>query len=75
VTASGARRVALVTGASRGIGRACAIALGKSGHRIVVNFATNENAARETVEAIKSAGGEAVAIGADVGDPATNKSL
>jgi 3-oxoacyl-[acyl-carrier protein] reductase len=61
-------RVALVTGGSRGIGRAIAQRLGASGHRVAVNYAAREDAAKEVVEAINGAGGEAIAVGGDVGD-------
>ena len=59
-------RVALVTGGSRGIGRACAEALGGSGHAVAVNYARNQAAADETVAAIEARGGRAQAFGADV---------
>jgi 3-oxoacyl-[acyl-carrier protein] reductase len=58
----------LVTGGSRGIGRAVAIEL--ADRDVVVNYRERENAAAETVEAVREAGGEAVAVGADVSDPA-----
>jgi 3-oxoacyl-[acyl-carrier protein] reductase len=61
-------RVALVTGASRGIGRAIAIRLGAGGARIAVNYRSGKDAADEVVEAITDAGGEAIAVGADVGE-------
>jgi 3-oxoacyl-[acyl-carrier protein] reductase len=61
-------RVAVVTGASRGIGRAVAIALGALGAKVVVNFQSNESAATETVAAVVRAGGEATAMGFDVAD-------
>lgn len=61
-------RVALVTGASRGIGRACAIKLGQAGYKVVVNYNSNEAAAKEVVNAIGEAGSEAIAIKADVAD-------
>ncbi len=61
-------KVALVTGASRGIGRACAIKLGKDGYKVIVNYNSNDAAANEVVDAIKSCGGEATAIKADVSD-------
>jgi 3-oxoacyl-[acyl-carrier protein] reductase len=63
-------RVAVVTGASRGIGRAAAIALAADGARVVVNYQSNHARAAETVDAITSAGGEAKAVAFDVSDVA-----
>ncbi len=57
---------AIVTGASRGIGRAIALELARQGARVVVNFASNAAAADEVVAAIVAMGGEALAVGADV---------
>jgi len=65
-TAGQTRRVALVTGASRGIGRAIAIKLGSLGHRVVCNYVQNREKAEEVVSIIRSLGGEAMAVKADV---------
>lgn len=62
-------KVAIVTGGSRGIGRAIAIHLAAQGHAVAVNYASNSAAADEVVRQIESAGGAAIAIAADVGDP------
>jgi 3-oxoacyl-[acyl-carrier protein] reductase len=59
-------RVALVTGGSQGIGRATAERLAVDGAAVAVNYARNEGAARDTVEAIEAGGGSAVAVRADV---------
>ena len=61
-----AGRVALVTGASRGIGRAIAIALGRRGAKVIVNYASREDAAREVVTAVEAVGGQAAIAGFDV---------
>ncbi len=58
--------VALITGASRGIGKACALELAKAGYDIVVNYAGNEDAANVTVDEIKALGVNAKAIKFDV---------
>jgi 3-oxoacyl-[acyl-carrier protein] reductase len=63
-------KVALVTGASRGIGRAIAVALGAAGAKVVVNFVSNEDAASEAVAAVAAAGGTAVLKRFDVADAA-----
>ncbi len=65
-----AGRVAVVTGASRGIGRAIAVALGARGAKVVVNFVSNEAAAAEAVAAVQAAGGQAVLKRFDIADPA-----
>ena len=61
-------KVAVVTGGSRGIGRAIALELAGLGASVVVNYRTNADAASEVVETIKAEGGQAVAVQADVGD-------
>ena len=59
-------KVALVTGGSRGIGRAICVALGRRGAKVIVNYAGREDAARETVELVAAAGGQAVVSQFDV---------
>ncbi|MGQ9521580.1 MAG: 3-oxoacyl-[acyl-carrier-protein] reductase [Anaerolineae bacterium] len=68
-------RVAVVTGASRGIGRAIAMELARRGARVVVNYHQNADAAEEVVAAIRAAGGEATAVQADVSDAAQAQAL
>ncbi len=63
-------RVALVTGGSRGIGRAISQQLAAAGARVAVNYRSDHDAAAETVEAIQSAGGTATAVAADVSNEA-----
>lgn len=62
------RRVALVTGASRGIGRAIAVALGREGCHVVVNYKSREDEASTTVEHVEAAGGSAELKAFDVAD-------
>jgi len=57
---------AVITGSSRGIGRAIAEGLAKQGAAVVINFVTDKKAAGETVAAITSAGGKAISIQADI---------
>lgn len=59
-------QVALVTGASRGIGKAIALSLASEGAKVVVNYARSSSAAEAVVQEITEAGGEAIALGADV---------
>ena len=63
-------KVAVVTGASKGIGAESAIQLAAAGAAVVVNYASDKAGADRTVDAIKSAGGRAVAVQADVSKPA-----
>ena len=61
-------KVAVITGASRGIGKATAIELAQRGAFVIVNYRGSEAAALETVAEIKSAGGDAVCMAWDVSD-------
>ncbi|MFO0823350.1 MAG: glucose 1-dehydrogenase [Gemmataceae bacterium] len=63
-----AGKVALITGSSRGIGAAIAIRFAKDGAKVVVNYANSEKEANEVVATIKAAGGEAIAVKANVGN-------
>ncbi len=63
-----AEKVAVVTGASRGIGRAIALELGSGGASVVVNYHNRSDAADEVVDRINASGGKAAAFQADVGE-------
>jgi NAD(P)-dependent dehydrogenase (short-subunit alcohol dehydrogenase family) len=68
-------KTALVTGGSRGIGRAIAERLAESGALVAVNYASNTKAAQETVASIESKGGRAFAVQAELGKPGAIESL
>ena len=61
-------KVALVTGAARGIGRAIAVALATEKWRVVVNYHTNADAAKEALKLVESVGGSGIVVQADVED-------
>jgi NAD(P)-dependent dehydrogenase (short-subunit alcohol dehydrogenase family) len=67
--------IALVTGASRGIGRAIAIELGKGGAAVAINYLKNREAAEATAQEVEAAGGRAAVFGADVSAPAEARAL
>ena len=64
-----AGKTAIVTGGSRGIGRATSVALAQAGALVLVNYRSNEEAARETVRLIEETGGRAELVAFDVADP------
>ena len=70
-----AGKVALVTGAGTGIGRATAEALAKEGAKVAVNYSQSRDAAQEVVREIQGAGGTAVAVQANVADEADVKAM
>lgn len=69
------QRVAIVTGSSRGIGRAIALDLAAAGHAVVVNYASNQAAAEEVVAEIAARGGKAIAVKANVALAADREAL
>jgi glucose 1-dehydrogenase len=68
-------RVAVITGASLGIGRATALAMGRAGAAVVVNYRSHQEQAEEVVREIKKSGAKGIAIQADVADQAAVESL
>ena len=68
-------KVAIVTGAGRGIGRAIAIGYAREGASVVVNYSRSAEAAEEVVQSIRSAGGKAIAVRADVSNLAEHDAL
>ncbi|TWB19052.1 3-oxoacyl-[acyl-carrier protein] reductase [Nitrospirillum amazonense] len=69
------KKVALVTGASRGIGAAIAERLGRDGHTVIINYAGNANAAEAVAAKIEAAGGRALTVQADVADADAVKTM
>ena len=63
-------KTAIITGASRGIGRATAVELAKAGYFVIINFKSNETAAEETLNLVRSAGGDGEICQFDVADHA-----
>ena len=68
-------RVALVTGASRGIGKEIALTLGRAGARLAVNYRTSRIEAQKVVRSLGAMGAEGIAVASDVTDPARVKEL
>jgi len=75
VTQEFSGRTALVTGGSRGIGRACVEILARHGASVAVNFRANVDAAQDVVQAVTSAGQRAISVQADVTDEAQVRSM
>jgi 3-oxoacyl-[acyl-carrier protein] reductase len=73
--AGNTNKAALVTGASRGIGRGIAIELARAGYRLAINYAANADAAVEALRLVKAAGGEGFTIQGDVAQPADRERL
>jgi 3-oxoacyl-[acyl-carrier protein] reductase len=68
-------KVALVTGSSRGVGRAVALGFATEGAKVVINYTSSEGAAREAVDAIEAMGTQAIAVKADVAQKADAQNL
>ena len=68
-------KVAIVTGSSKGIGKACAVRLAKDGYTVVVNYSSSDEAAAKVLEQIKAEGGDGMVYKADVSDLAQVKNM
>jgi 3-oxoacyl-[acyl-carrier protein] reductase len=68
-------RIALVTGSSRGVGRAVAVAYAREGAKVMINYTSNEKAAKEAVAEIRNLGGQAEAFRADVAKKADAQAI
>lgn len=68
-------KIALVTGSSRGVGRSIALGYAKEGAKVLVNYTSNEKAAKEVVDQILEMGGEAIAVKSDVARKAEAEAL
>lgn len=68
-------KVAIVTGASKGIGKACALRLARDGYTVVVNYSSSDEAAAETLDLIKAEGGDGMVYKANVADLAQVKAM
>ena len=61
-------KVAIVTGSSKGIGKACALKLAKEGYTVVINYSSSDEAAQKVLEQVKAEGGDGMVYKADVSD-------
>jgi 3-oxoacyl-[acyl-carrier protein] reductase len=68
-------RVALLTGASRGIGKSMALRFAEEGASVVINYLKNSDLADDVCETIRAAGGQAICVAADVADPSQVRSM
>lgn len=68
-------KVAIVTGASKGIGKACALRLARDGYTVVINYSSSDEAAAETLDLIRAEGGEGMVYKANVADLAQVKAM
>ncbi len=69
------KKVALITGGSRGIGKEIAKLLADKGYRLVINFARNRKAAEETASELREKGAEVLLVKSNVGDPEKIKQM